>query len=109
MTFISEFHDMMPHTVTVTATTWNKAGDMVPGSATTHKCYVQGKAQKVVGPDGTDHLTSHIIYLGEYLNVPLNTLVTLPAQFQPRVNVKVLAIDFHSDEDGTEYSIFYCK
>lgn len=98
---ISEFWDMMPHTIILHGHSgYNKAGDPLPGADTTHRGYVEGKAIKVVTPSGVEKTSTAIVYLGEYLDIPLETTVTLPSGFQPRERLHILNIAQQADESG---------
>jgi tRNA G18 (ribose-2'-O)-methylase SpoU len=105
---ITDWTDLMPHTVTVAALSSRDAyGKPTRAAATSYTARVTYKTQRVasqrLSDSSGDVLSRGFVILAGTPNVGVDDLITLPDSSTP----VILAVDRISDEDGLLYTKVY--
>lgn len=95
---ISDWADMMPHTVTLAPRTGlNDHGEPTYGTAVSYQARVSYRSHKVRGPDGEDVMARGAVWLQSTALAKVTDRLVLPEGETPAV---ILAVEKHADEAG---------
>jgi hypothetical protein len=102
----SDWHDMLPHSVTVEPfVSLDQYGTKTYGAATTYRARVQGKTQIVQTMTGEEAVSHITVYLAAG-TIGAQDRLTLPAPFTP-TQPNILNVQLVSDESGQHHSAVY--
>lgn len=103
---ISEWADMMPHTITVEPfVSEDMYGKYTYGAPATHQARCQGKNRMVRTATGEEVASTVTVYVG-LIGMNVKDRITLPATFHP-TQPPILALGQVSDESGSHHTVVY--
>jgi hypothetical protein len=106
---VTDLLDMMPDTIIATPVVLNGYGEVIPsGEVLALPCYVSGR-QQLVRDAGGQEVTSnrHAVVGGVNSLTVAGHRYTLPARFDPREDLRAIAVKPSSDEDGAHHETVY--
>ena len=104
MTFINDFADCMPHTVTHTEFAGRSSyGERLFGSSVDYSARVIYKPTKVRTSDGREEIAKGVVWLQGSPVVATEDKILLPDGTEPTI----MAVDIMTDEDGDSHTKIY--
>lgn len=105
MAFIDDLADFFVDEITVVPGTLDGYGAFVAsGEVLSLPCRIEGEARLVRAPDGQEVVSSVQVIVAGYNDLTVEAhRYTLPARFNPREQLRAIAIDKVDDEEGTCY------
>lgn len=111
MAYIDEFLPLMSDDLTITPGTVDVFGEWIPsGEVLVPCCHIEGETRTVRDATGAEVTSSVQVIVGGYFDLTTNRhRYTLPTRFNPRLDLKAIAIDKVSDELGPCYEEVFFK
>lgn len=105
MGFIDDLADLFSDTVTATPGALDEFGTFIPSGAVLNLlCRIEGEQRLVRDPSGQEVTSSVQVIVAGYNDLTVEGFrYTLPTRYNPRLELRALAIDKVSDELGELY------
>jgi hypothetical protein len=106
--FLAELLELMPHELSAQPGITDAKGTFTPsGAVVAIPCQIEGENKLIADQLGREVTSTRVVYTGEFIGLTIDDWrFDLPAGFpKPRAELKALAIDPASDEDGLLYEI----
>lgn len=105
MTFIADLSDLMPDTVTAIRVVNDGYGDYIPSGQIQFRARIEANNHLVrAAGTGNEVVSSAIIYADGFYGLGVDThRFTLPDRYSPREEIRAIAIEPYTDEDGECY------
>lgn len=105
MGFFADFVDLMTDELVVQPGALDLYGTFVPsGASIALTCRIEGKARMVRDPSNGQEVVSSVQVFVEASDLTTDEhRYTLPARFEPRTNLRAIAIEKYDDESGPCY------
>lgn len=105
MAFIDDLAEFFNESVTATPGVLDGFGAFVAsGAELVLPCRIEGDSRLVRDPNGQEVVSSVQVIVGGYNDLTVEQYrYTLPARFSPREQLRAIAIDKVTDEEGTTY------
>jgi len=108
MSFIDDFDDCLPHSITIEPFLSNSGyGEPTYGTAKSYKGLIEQVVKEVTSESGEKRVSNTTVYLSTTQIIKSDARVTLPSDFSPQ-QPNIIAIARMSDESGIAYTILYC-
>lgn len=110
-TFLDDLGELMPDTLIAEPGNLDGYGSWVASGAVLNiPCHIEGRMAVIQNPQGGGReMTSRLqVYTGEYHNLDADSYrYTLPARYEPNVDLRALYVEKYVDETGPLYEVVY--